>query len=91
MLEAVQHKLKHRLLTGRSWPLTLTLTSDPELPDMDGTLTWVAIVEVILIVRMDGAVLQMPFLCIRIVVVLHQHTKEDDDDDLKDEAGDWQL
>lgn len=60
-------------------PLTLNL---------HGTLTWVAEVEVILVV---GVVLAMPLLCIRLVVVLHQRAEEDDEDDLQDEAGDRQL
>lgn len=33
----------------------------------------------------------MPFLRIRLVVVLHQRAKEDDEDDLQDEADDRQL
>lgn len=63
------------------------MTSDPKSP-FHRTLTWVAVVEVILIV---GVRLVMPFLRIRLIVVLHQRAKEDDEDDLKDEAGDWQL
>lgn len=33
----------------------------------------------------------MPFLCIRLLVILHQHSEKDDDDDLQDEAGERQL
>lgn len=35
--------------------------------------------------------LVVPFLRIRLVVVLHQRAKEDDEDDLQDEADDRQL
>lgn len=35
--------------------------------------------------------LVVPFPGVRLVVVLHQNTEEDDEDDLKDEADDRQL
>lgn len=62
------------------------LTPDPSVEPL--TLTWVAEIEVVLIVFMT---LVMPLLCIRLVVVLHQRAEEDDEDDLQDEAGDRQL
>lgn len=54
----------------------------------EASLTRVAKVEVVLIVAVGGVV---PFLGVCLVVVLHQRSKEDDEDDLQDEADHRQL
>lgn len=59
------------------------MTFDPE-----ARLTRVAKIEVVLIVVVGHVV---PLLRIRLIVVLHQRAKEDDEDDLQDETGDRQL
>lgn len=59
------------------------MPSDPE-----ASLTWVAEVEVILVVVVGRVV---PFFGIRLVVILHQGSKEDDENDLQDETGDREL
>ena len=56
--------------------------------DPSSALTWVAIVEVVLVV---GLVALVPQLSVRVVVVLHQHAEEDDEDDLQDQADRRQL
>lgn len=52
------------------------------------TLTWVAVVEIVVILTV---VRMVPLLCVCLFVILHQHPKEDDEDDLQDEAGDRQF
>jgi len=64
------------------------VTSDPDPPHILRTLTWVAEVEVVVVI---GVALVVPCLGVRLVVVLHQNAEEDDEDDLQDEAGDRQL
>lgn len=63
--------------------LVQIVTSDPE-----ARLTRVAKVEVVLVVVVW---LVVPLLCVRLIVVLHQRAKEDDEDDLQDKTGDGQL
>lgn len=52
------------------------------------TLTWVAVVEIVVIFTV---VRMVPLPCVCLFVILHQHPKEDDEDDLQDEAGDRQF
>ena len=53
------------------------------------SLTRVAKVEVVVIVAWAIVEFLMPVLRIRVNVVLHQDAKQDDEDDLQDDAHQW--
>lgn len=48
-------------------------------------LTGISEVEVVLGV-VHAFVVLVPFVCVRVVIILHQQAEEDDEDDLEDDA-----
>ena len=82
--------IKHQ--TMKHWPLRAILQqSPPPQPCRPlSLLTRVAEVELILIVGAVGQLL-VPELGVRVMVILHQHAKEDDDDHLQYNAGGGQF